>query len=308
MAALTGPLLSAYERANERLLDVNQQAVYAGACIGAWLTAHLQLLGVLVVSGVAFAALAQHHLFPGSIAPALVGLAVAYALPVTGLLNGSITSFTETEKQLIAVERLEEYARLPSEEGEGEERAPGLSVDALWPRHGRVDLENLSVLFEGGAGLRNISMHVAGGSRVGVCGRSGSGKTTLLNSIFRIVLPTSGRVLIDGVPLEGLGLRRLRSALCIVPQSPFLFKGSVRFNLDPFEREPDAALWTALDKAHMRDAIAALPGGLSAQVEERGANLSAGQRQLLCLARAVLIRAKIVVRLPTLPNPSARMR
>jgi ABC-type multidrug transport system fused ATPase/permease subunit len=99
------------------------------------------------------------------------------------------------------------------------------------------------------------------------------------------------------VATDRLPLRRLRSVLCVVPQQPFLFKGTVRFNLDPFDRETDQSIWAALEKTHMRDVIAGMEGGLDAQVAERGANLSAGQRQLLCLARAILIKAKIVVRI-----------
>lgn len=194
------------------------------------------------------------------------------------------------------MERLDEYTRLRSE-GDG---VPNFLVPRGWPDKGSVEFQQVSVAFEGGAGLRNISLHIEGGTRVGLCGRSGAGKTTLLNAIFRIILPTTGRILIDGVATSTVSLRQLRSTLCIVPQHPFLFKGTVRFNLDPFDRHSDEKLWEALDKAHMRNVIAALPGGLQASIEERGSNFSAGQRQLIALARAILIGAKIVVRISSL--------
>jgi len=153
--------------------------------------------------------------------------------------------------------------------------------------------------------LHGVSFEAKGGEFVGIVGRTGSGKSTLVNLLFRLLAvdeppkpsccgtcprdrPTRGRILLDDVDIAQVPLQRLRSALCVIPQDPFLFTGSVRFNLDPFGRSSDEQLWNVLQQVGIDDRVRSEEGGLDAGVVDGGRNYSVGERQLLCLARAML--------------------
>ncbi|KAJ3277412.1 Multidrug resistance-associated protein 4, partial [Borealophlyctis nickersoniae] len=136
---------------------------------------------------------------------------------------------------------------------------------------------------------------VEGGEKVGVVGRTGAGKSSIISALLRLVEPTSGTILIDGVDVCKIGLHDLRSRIAIIPQDPVLFSGTVRSNLDPFGQYTDQDLWDVLDRSNLKSAVAASPGGLDSTVAENGENWSTGQRQLLCLARAMLRRAKVII-------------
>jgi ABC-type multidrug transport system fused ATPase/permease subunit len=143
--------------------------------------------------------------------------------------------------------------------------------------------------------LHGVSFTVEPAMNVGIIGRTGSGKSTLFQTLFRFVEPERGRVLIDGVDITSIPLDRLRRSIAIIPQDPTLFIGTVRRNLDRFDDCSDADVWEALRRVQLAEHVRTLPGGLYAPVVEGGANFSQGQRQLLCLARAILIRARIIV-------------
>jgi ABC-type multidrug transport system fused ATPase/permease subunit len=203
---------------------------------------------------------------------------------------------TELEVNMNSVERLMEYDAQPPEAADV---VPARRPLPGWPHHGAISVEQLVVSYrpELGPVLHGITFAVAPREKVGVAGRTGCGKSTLMMALCRIVEPQSGRVVIDGIDTSTIGLLDLRSRLALVPQDPVLFSGSVRSNLDPFGAAAggDAGLWSALERAGVAPAVRAMPGGLDADVAEGGGNLSAGQRQLLCMARALLRAARVLI-------------
>eukprot|EP00090_Calanus_glacialis_P018853 TRINITY_DN29170_c0_g1_i1.p1 TRINITY_DN29170_c0_g1~~TRINITY_DN29170_c0_g1_i1.p1 ORF type:complete len:356 (-),score=86.18 TRINITY_DN29170_c0_g1_i1:61-1104(-) len=256
-----------------------------------WLSIRLELLGNLIIL---FAALLS-VIGRNTLEPGIVGLSLSYAMQITQNLNLLIRQTSQIENNMVSVERIKEYQnQLPKEAEWSLASDPG---DTEWPRNGDITFDNLQVRYREGLPLvlKGVSLGITGGEKVGIVGRTGSGKSSLTLSIFRINEAAAGSITIDSRDIANIGLGTLRSSLTIIPQDPVLFSGSLRMNLDPFNKSNTHDLWRALELAHLKSYVSSLPGGLDHLVSEGGDNLSVGQRQLLCLARACLRKTKILL-------------
>ncbi|WVF70658.1 hypothetical protein IAT40_005451 [Kwoniella sp. CBS 6097] len=279
---------------NEARIDRNQACYMPAMTINRWLAVRLEFLGSCLMFSTALVsviALINYN----NIDAGLVGLLMSYTISVTGTLNWLVRSASEVEQNIVSVERVLGYANLPSEAAD---YIPDKQPPSTWPEQGSIEFDNFSMRYrpELELCLRDVSFKINGGERVGVCGRTGAGKSSLTLALFRILEAAGGRILVDGVDISTIGLHDLRSVVSIIPQDPQLFEGSLRNNIDPTNAASDADIWQALSQAHLKDHVHTNMGGsLDAEIAEGGSNLSAGQRQLVCFARALLRKTKILV-------------
>ncbi|KAL1849599.1 hypothetical protein VTK73DRAFT_9851 [Phialemonium thermophilum] len=260
-------------------------------------------------------------LTPG-IDAALAGFALAFALEFSSCVVWTIRFYANVELNMNAAERIVEYSELPTES------LDGISPPAAWPTQGRIEVDDLVVAYADDLPpvLKGLTFTVEGKQRVGVVGRTGAGKSSLTLALFRFLEARSGSIHIDGVDIAKIKLHDLRSRLAIIPQDPVLFSGTVRSNLDPFDHHTDAELRDCLERVHLASHSALVSGvatptaaaasaasgtgtstptmtakntnifeSLDSPIAEGGHNLSQGQRQLLCLARAIVSRPKVMV-------------
>ncbi|KAL7841862.1 hypothetical protein SRHO_G00255530 [Serrasalmus rhombeus] len=252
---------------NTVTIDNNLKCVCQLIVSNRWMAIRLEFLGNLVVLFSAlFAVISRDSLDSG-----LVGLSVSYALNVTLILNALVRMTSQLETHVVSVERVKEYAEIPNEAAWIAEKRP---PDG-WPSEGRVSFEDYKVRYrpELELVLHGITCDIRSNEKIGIVGRTGAGKSSLTNCLFRIMEAAEGRILIDGVDIARLGLHDLRSRLTIIPQDPVLFSGTLRMNLDPFEKFSDEDIWKVLELAHLKDFVGGLAAGLQHEVAEGGENL-----------------------------------
>ncbi|ORY41910.1 P-loop containing nucleoside triphosphate hydrolase protein [Rhizoclosmatium globosum] len=227
------------------------------------------------------------------ISPLLLGLSIGYTLNLVFTINQIMHVISLAEGRMNSVERLDHYSRNIKSEGTVDLPLPRES----WPDTGSISFCNAEMRYRPDLPpvLSNLTLEIKGGEKIGIVGRTGAGKSSIISALYRLVELSDGTISIDGVDLKTLGLRQLRTSLSIIPQAPILFQGSIRSNVDPLNLHDDGTIWKVLEHASLSEFVASLNDKLDAPVHENGENLSVGQRQLLCLARAMLLRPKILL-------------
>ncbi|XP_026732381.1 ABC transporter C family member 13 [Trichoplusia ni] len=270
------------------LVEAWQRAALSAAAAAQWLALRLQAAAAAAVAAAALLAVLQRTLHAAD--PGLIGLAISYALSMTSMLSNVLNSFTETEREMIAVERCREYLKVEGENIYGDAPPYG------WPSQGVIEFDKVSLKFSDRESavmaLEDVSFSTHPGEKLGVVGRTGAGKSSLLTALLRLAPLTGGRVLIDGVDISTLHLHSLRTRVGVIPQDPFIFTGSIRENLDPLRQYLDIDVWRAIDACGLRGLVADR-GGLNASADIT--QMSRGHAQLLCVVRALLHRPKILL-------------
>ncbi|XP_054685302.1 multidrug resistance-associated protein 1-like isoform X2 [Grus americana] len=276
-------------RKNNDLVYENLVYFYNNVISNRWLSVRLEFLGNLMVF---FAALFV-VLAGNTVSSSTVGLSISYALNIIPSLNFWVRKACEIETNAVSIERICEYAKMDKEEPWIMSKRPPVE----WPDRGIIEFVNYKAQYRKdlGLALNDVSFQTQSEEKVGIVGRTGAGKSTLTNCLFRILEGSEGKIIIDGIDISTIGLHDLRGNLNIIPQDPVLFSGTLQSNLDPLGKHSDLELWEVLELCDLKDFVQSLPKKLLHEISEGGENLSVGQRQLVCLARVLLRKTKILV-------------
>lgn len=288
-------LQDSFVKSIREAIDEMNSAYYLTFSNQRWLSTRLDMIGNLLVFTTGVLVVTSRF----NVSPSIAGLVLSYVLALVQMLQFTVRQLAEVENGMNSTERLHYYGT------QLEEEAPLHTIDVpdTWPEKGEIVFDNVEMRYRENLPLvlQGLTMHVAGGERIGVVGRTGAGKSSIMSTLFRLVEISGGSITIDGLDISKIGLHDLRSRLAIIPQDPTLFRGTIRSNLDPFNEHTDLELWSALRQSDLVSADASLddksPGRihLDGIVEEEGLNFSLGQRQLMALARALVRGSQIIV-------------
>ncbi|KAJ3100588.1 Multidrug resistance-associated protein 1 [Phlyctochytrium planicorne] len=283
----------AEDRAIKRLhtlIDRSNVPLYAQMTVRIWLAVRVQFFTSFVILFVSL-----FGVLSTSFSPSAMGLAISAASATSGEIFLFVVLSATLEADLVSVERLLEYCfNLPQE---SEPRCHDDPKNDEWPSSGAIEIKNLEIKYDAMTkpAIQNLTMSIKAGEKIGIVGRTGSGKSTVVSALVRLIEAKSGTIEIDGKDISKIGLNTLRSGMEVIPQEPTLFAGTLRSNLDPYHKFTDASLWDALAMVGIKEYFSEQEKKLESRIEECGANLSAGQRQLIILARAICSKPRILV-------------
>ncbi|KAH9110232.1 hypothetical protein AeMF1_014899 [Aphanomyces euteiches] len=278
-----------FERIHQLKVDLNNETNFCYDLGEQWFSVRIGLIsaGLILVTTLSLITMRQY------LTAGLIGLIFNYALEFTTQLEGLVWAWSMFETAMIAPERVAEYTNVEQEAT----RIVPASVSSSWPQDGSIQFHNVSFRYKptDPLVLKNITFQVRSGEKVGIVGRTGAGKSSLTMALFRINEIVSGTMKISGINTSNIGIKTLRESMAIIPQNPILFKGTLRQYLDPFDQYTDAELWDVLNKVRLTTRISSEPDKLLSIVQENGDNYSVGERQMLCMARALLRQCRIVI-------------